>query len=434
MAHTPETRTTFDDWLKYNYKDQVVETVAEQSVLMRELMRRIRTAPFGGKSVSFPVLYNSMGSVGSRAESDALPESLPGNYDLSTVSIYYHNFSICVSGDLIDTTQSNDDAFARAWAQEVMIKQKAFAQHINRQLCSDGNAILCQVDGNASGQTVTVDNMYGLSGYNASPVNGATFITPNMFVQARNSSGTAHDSGLKVTAIATRGAFPSTSAALTVSGTCSSVVDGDYLYTAHSSTQSYDNYGHEMAGIRLLIDDNTVTATVQSISATTYPEWRAQIGYGSTAGTAEALTPSRMMNLLTDIQIKGGKTDFIVTSPAVWHTYGMVADSRNQITNASTYDVMFPSLEFAGIKVYMDPYCVDELFYIDTRSLALFQAGEQGWIQAPNTGLVISQRKGASAAYHEFEAYWNWACSLGVLNRSWNGKLVDISVAVDKLL
>lgn len=432
MAHTPETMTTFTDWLKYKYQDYISETTTTQNITLKYLMPRIKTVPAGGKSVSFPVLYNSMGSVVSLPESDALPHSLPGNYDLATVPQYYHYFAICVSGQLLATSATNEDAFARAWAQEVMIKKRAFDQHFNRQMVGDGNGILAQVDGNANGQELTVDNAAGISGMHDSDINGAKFITPNMYVQAR-ASGTAHDAGLLVTSL-TRGAYSATSAVLTVSGTCSSVVDGDYLYCAATSTASTDAYGHEMPGLRLLIDDNTIAATVQSISATTYPEWRSQIGYGSTAGTAEALTTSRMMNVLTDIQMRGGNVDFIVTSPAVWHTYGNLCDQRNQVFNAKVYDSAYMPLNFNGIPVYMDPYCTDEMYFVDTRALGMYQVGSgPGWLQAPDSGLIMSQRKGASAAYDEFEAYWKWYTTMGITNRSWCGKLNDITVTVDKL-
>jgi hypothetical protein len=429
LAHTLETTSTYGDFLKYRYRDAIIQATPEYSTCLQKIQQKSAKIPFGGKSITFPVTYNSMGSTGSYDEGDVLPVSLPMNIDNAVVPIYYHYFGCAVSGQAISMSEDKESAFARAWAQEILVKMRAFRQNLNRQLCGDGNAILCQVDGSTD-SPITVDNAGGWSGYNSSAVNGARFLTKNMYVQAR-ASGTVHDGGLLITAV-TKGIFPSTSAIITVTGTASSVVDGDYLYTSATSTASTDSYGHEMPGLKLLIDDNTVAATVQSISATNYPEWRAQIGYGATHGTAEALTTLRMMNLMSDIQMDGGgKVDWIITSPAVWNTYGYLADQGNQIMNAKVYDTAWPTLEFNGVEIWQDMYMPDEMFFIDNRSLALYTAGDAGWIE-DSSGAVITQVKGNTAAYDQMEAYWRWYLTLGINNRAWNGKLTDITVSVNK--
>ena len=428
MAHVMETRTTYDDFLKYRYRDAIIQTLPEFSTCMQKIQAKSAHLPFGGKSITFPVRYNSMGGTASLDAGDPLPVSLPGNRDNAVVPIYWHYFGCAVDGQTIATSEDKESAFAQAWAEKVLVGTRAYRQNLNRQMCGDGNAILAQVDGAVAGQDITVDNAGGWSGYNASAYNGDRFFTTNMYIQARNSSGTAHDAGLKVSAV-TLGSDPSTSAILTVVGTCSSVADGDYLYMAASATASNDAYGHEMPGLKLLIDDNTVAVTVQSISATTFPEWRSKIGYGATHGTAEALTTLRMMNLVSKIQVYGGgKTDWIITSPDVWMTYGNLADKGNSIMNAKVYDTAWPTLEFMGVEVWQDPYMPDEMFFIDNRSLAIYQAGEPGWIE-DSKGAVITQVKGNTAAYDQMEAYWRDYKTLGINNRAWCGKLTDITIS-----
>ncbi len=426
MAHTLETISTYGDFLKYEYEDKIIQTTPEYSALMQRIELISRPVGFGGKSITFPILYNSMGSVSSSGEGDILPFSLPGNFDNAVVSIYHHYFGCAVSGVLIRNTEDREGSFARAWAQEIAIKQRAFRQHINRQLCGDGNARLCQRDGAVNGQALTVDNMGGWSGFKASDVNGATFLTKNMYVQTRDSGGTAEDGALLITSISTPAAFPSTSAIITVSGTCSSSADGSYLY-ACAGTDEVDGYGNETPGIKLLVDDGTIADSVQSIASLTYTEWQSHVNYGASPGTTEALTAARMMNIMSKIQIAGGgHADNIFMSPPVFLTYGALADSNNLVTNAKTYDVNYPSLEFAGVPVFQDPFLADEIYFIDNRALAMYQTGPAGWV---DNGSIISQRKGASAAYDEMEAYWVWDMVLGITNRQWCGKMVDITVS-----
>lgn len=431
MANVTTTRTYIDDLLKYVYGPMIVEQSPEQSLFMKKLDTLVPKLGHGGKSFNIAVQYDSKGAATSLGESDYLPASVPGNWDLTTIPFYWHYFTVCVSGQAMATSDDSNEAFAEAAAREIIIKQRAMNQMINRQMCSDGNGILCQVDGAVAGQVITVDNAGGWSGFNNSAVNGHKFISDNMYIQARDSSGTVHDAGLLITSY-TPGAFPTTSATLTVSGTCSSVTDGDYVYQAASSTASNDAYGHEMPGIKLLIDDNTVAATVQSISATDYPEWRSQIGYGATHGTAEALTALRMMNLLSDIQINGaGQTSFIATSPGVWMTYGALADQNNTIMNSATYDLAYPTLNFNGIPVFQDPYLADEMYFVDPSTIAIYQALAPGWIE--EGGSVLHQHRGNTGSKDEFEANWRWYMTLGISNRAKNGKMVDIGVIANKI-
>ena len=435
MAHTPETRSTFDGLLKTVYGPIVRQLTPTQSVLLNFLKTKSGTKSFSGKSVNLGVLYNSQGSAMSVDETDALPVSLPTNHDLTTIPLSYHYFAANVTGQAIAVSDDRVGALAEAWATIIKVRQRAFAQDINRKLCGDGNAILCQQDGSVSGQTITVDNAMGISGQNDSDVNGAKFLSKNMYVQVRDSSGTAEDAGLLITSISTAPAWPSTSAVITVSGTCSSCADGSYLYKAASATASNDAYGHEMNGIDVLIDDAAgSTTSIQSIDCATNGEWGSQVVRGTTPGTAEGLTTNRLMQLYNAISINArGKTDLCVTSPAVWLEYGSMADANNQVMNQATYDTGWPALDWMGKPVYQEPYALDKWYSIDTDVLAMYETGPADFM-SDDKGAVITQRKGASAAYDDYEAYYNWYMLLAIEERAKCGKLVDITVNNNFLL
>jgi len=410
----------------------MIETVPERSVLMQALKPKIANTPWGGKSLTLPVLYQSYGSAVTLAEGDSLPDSLPINIDNTVIPMYYHYFTVATTGQADATSQSDSSGWGSAMAKQIYVKTKAFRQHMNRQMCGDGNAILAQVDGAVNGQIITVDNAGGWSGYANSDVNGARYLTGNMYVQARTSGGSAHDAGLLITSVSTAGAFPSTSAAITVTGTCTSVADGDYIYASATSTASTDSYGHEMPGIKLLVDDGNIAATVQSISSTSYPEWKAKVRYGATRGTAEALTPSRMMGVVNDIVTYGGGTvDFVASSPGVWMTYGELADNTSTIVNPASYDNGWPKLSFMGMDFLQDPDLPDEIFFIDSSALGLYEALPMGWIEHGG-GSILRQVAGESGRKDAMEAVWRWYVSLGITNRQKCGKLEDITVTVNQ--
>ena len=432
MANTNETRTTYADFMKYEYGPKIIETTPERSVLLQALESKTANMPWGGKSLTLPVLYGAMGSTASLGEGDAMPDSTPINIDNTVIPMYWHYMRVSVTGQAEATSQGDRAGWGSAMAKQIYVKTKAFRQQMNREACGDGNARLCQVDGAIASQVITVDNAGGWSGLNNSAVNGARYLSPNMYVQSRDSGGTVEDAGLLITSISTAGAWPSTSAKITVSGTCSSVDDGSFLYAAAGATASVDSYGHEMPGVKLLIDDGNIASTVQSIDSDTYTEWKSKVHYGATRGTAEALTTLRMMGVENDIITYGeGSTDFMITSPGVYMTYGNLCDQTAQVVNPSTYDNGWPTLSFNGRPLFQDPYITDEIFFIDTSALALYEAAPAGWIDTG--GSVIRQTAGASGAIDAQEACWRWYVTLGITDRQKCGKLEDITVVSNQM-
>lgn len=425
MAHTLETITTLTNLLKEIYAPIIEVQTPEKALFLKKLQTVVPTVLHGGKQFNIFVEYDAKGGVGTLAESDTLPISTPSNNDVATVSFNYHYFRVAVTGPVMAVTANNTMAAAEAMTNLIKVRQRAFAQHLNRQCCGDGLAILAQMDGDDDGAgNLTVDNAGGWSGQNNSACNGHKFFSVNQYINGRT-AGTACTSGLLVTAV-TPGAFPSTSAILAVTGTSTDYDDGDYLYAAASATASNDDYGHEMIGVKGLVDDNTVAVTLQGISATTYSEWNSAMGYGATEGTAEALTTIRMMNLHDDVTENGGQTDFIAASPAVWVTYGNISDQNNQIMNATTYDVAWPTLNFNGIQLFKDSYLADNMYFIDTSTIKIYQPMGPGWIDKGGGSI------GQITDKDEFEATWRWYATLGITNRAKNGKMVDITVLANK--
>lgn len=428
-THVPETRTTFTDILKNDFAPAIIQTTAEKSFLLSHLERVAGKVDFGGKGFIIPLEFDNMGSTGARGEDDDLPNSLPGSWTRSTVPIYSNYFSTAVTGLAIETSDQSKYAWAEAWQRDIVVKTRAFRQQLNRQLNGDGDAILAQVDGtpslSSSDYTITLDNAYGVSGQNNSDVNGGKFTTTNMQVDFYTGSSKRDAGAVKITGI-TKGAFPSTSATIVcASGDCDEVADGDYMYVAGA-------YGNEMPGMQVLIDDGTAAATFQSVTIATYPEFASEVGYGSTSGTAEALTTNRMTNLVDDIGVNGGMVDWILTSNAVYLTYGEMARAEGLITNerkiVGPLDTGWTAVEFMGIPIYKDPYCIDNMFFVDSRCIKLHQAGEQGWLTQGGSDIIKQD-----GDKDRWKAYWKWHVTPAMHNRSWCGKLVDISVTSNKL-
>ena len=417
-THTVSTLTTMANLLKQVYNPGIQVATKEQVTLLNLMETRVGKQDYGGSGFRIPLEFNNMGSTGFRAEAGELPDATPGTWAQTVVPCYYGYFTTCVSGQAMAFTDGDKFAWANAWQKELASKTRSWRQHLNRVLNGDGNGILAQVDGSPSGTTITLDNAYGLSGLNNSDVNGGRFISPNMKVDFYTGSTIRDTGGVLITAY-TRGAFPSTSATITVSGTITGVSDGDYMYVAGS-------YGHEAPGMQLLVDDGTEAVTFQSLSTTTYPEWKSHVGYGSTPGTAEAFTDNRFMTLKTEIEDNGGgMVDWGYTSPAVWLSIANTINAERQYVNVEKPDTAYTgdSITKAGVPIYKDSYCVDHLFLVDNRALAIHEAMPAGFIEQMDSGVVY--RYGNT---DQWAANYGWYFAPAVKNRQWLGKMVDIDV------
>ena len=417
--HTNETRTTLSNVLKYRYEGPLRDITPERSKTLNLLQKGLGKSGWGGKSITDALQFNYFGSASAVAEGGTLPASTPVNNNITVIPMKYNYFSVSVTGIAMATTRDTASSFGEAWAMQVFNKMKSHRQHMNRQSLGDGNGYLAQVAEtpslSGSDYTVKLDNAFGISGMNNSVVNGHTFISTNMLVDFYSGSTCRDVGACKITSW-TRGAFPSTEAtAVFVSGDLDSVANGDYMYTEQG-------YGNECMGLRGLIDDDTVASTVQSLSALTYAEWRSQMGYGSTEGTAEPLTSLRMGTLETDIEQAGGNTRFILTSPAVWLTYGDMCNQENLHVNVTTMDNGWKKAEYNGIPIYKDPVMWDEMFWVDTDTIKMYEVAPEGWLDLD--GDIIKQ----TAQKDVWEAYWGWYMNFGTVDRSKNGKLVDITV------
>lgn len=424
MADTPGTRTTLADLLHEYYSDEIHKQIPTRNLFMNQLQTVVPTMSHGGKQFNIHLRYNYGGGTGSKAEGDNLPQATASNIDLSQVSFAYLYFKISLSGQVMVTTQGGSKfAVVEALSEEIDTKTQAYLQHLNRQTCGDGLARLCQAqaDDDAAGN-VNVYRASGWSGFANSDVNGARHLTVNMLIQFRTSGGSVHDAGLLITGI-TPGKFPSTNAILALSGTSTAITAGDYAYVTSSTTASDDNYGHEMPGIKSLIDDSTINSVTQGVNSDTFPEWRSRVQYGETPGTAEALTSLRLNEMATDIEMYSqGNLDFLATSPGVWNTYANLEDQNNTIMNAATFDAAWPSLNYNGKPMFKDPYLADEILFIDGSTIAFYQPGSPGWIDFG--GGSRHQTLDKDQMFATYQHY----LTMGISNRGKNGKMVDISV------
>jgi len=375
-----------------------------------------------------PITFDNWSGFGSRAENAALPLPGKGQYDTAKVQMTFHYQVMQVSMQLLKAAEGDRGAFAPALAQETEAAMRAWLQQMNRMILGDGTAKLFQQDGSYSTRTVSIDNCWAI----ADNLNGDQFVSENLRLNAftgdtlRSSAGDG--AGLITVKSFTRGSGASTSATMTLADTdvTTGLADGDYYCVAGSRGTAGTSL--ECYGIMALIDDGTVNATFQNISTTTRPDFKAWVRYGSTAGTAEPLTRSRMNQVWKDVVGKGGGVvDYLLSGPDTEETYLELADANNFTVNQAKLDIA-PNWEgpaYRGKPILVDPiYPEGRIEFIDRRALCIYNEGSPDWIPG-DVGILQK-----IAGYANYCAEYAWFMQFGIRNRHWVGSLRDISTVI----
>lgn len=430
MAATDTTIISdYSDFMKEFYTPIIYDTLKRKSVFFDEIVTKHDSESIVGNYAIIPVTFDNWSGFGSRSENAALPIAGQGQYDNAKVQLTYHFQVMQISMQLLKASEGDRGAFAPALTQETEAAMRAWLQQMNRMILGNGTGILCQLDGSFSTRTASVDNSWGI----ADDLNGDQFISENLQVNfftgttLRSSAGDG--TGLCTIKSYTRGSGASTSATITLIDTdvTTGLADGDYMYVAGNKANGAST-SKECWGLMALIDDGTLNGTFQNISTTDRPDWKAFVRYGSTAGTAEPLTRSRMNQVWKDVTSKGGgNIDYLFCGLDTEETYLELADANNFTVNQTSLDVApnWSGPSFRGKPILTDPiYPEGRIEFIDRRALAIYKQGSPDWIPG-DVGILQKV-----AGYANYCAEYAWFMQFGIRNRHWVGSLRDISTVI----
>lgn len=420
----------YSDWMKEYYTNQTHKARKRQNVFLDDEVIKISSDNVVGKYALIPVEFISYAGVGSRDENQSLPTPVEGNYDSAKAELTYTYASMQFSGQLQELAVTDPGAFADGVGKYMDTLMDAWNFDINRQILGDATGYLCMNDGGWATRTADVDNAWGI----ADDANGDLLLSPGMMLNAFNSDDTKRSSAgdgsgnMQIKSM-TRGSG-STEATITLIDTdvTTGVVDDDYFIRAGNKADgSSDTY--EASGLRLMVDDGTLATTYENISTDTQEDWKALVHYGSTPGTAEPLTRTRMMRLLKQLKIvSGANPDFIFCGLETQTTYEELADSFKIVHDWKALDAAgnWSGPTFNNLPIIADPiYPEGRMEFIDRDVVRIYQTRDPHWID----GDIGYFQKVAS--YDNWRAEYKWYWQFVCTNRSRMGSLRDITTVFE---
>ncbi len=223
----------------------------------------------------------------------------------------------------------------------------------------------------------------------------------------------------------------------TVTGTHSSdtIVDGDVLYM-HDSYVSSSTIAtsYFWNGIETLIGDTDTafgTALTTGFDRDTQSFASACCKYGTSAGTAEALTLGRMRSVVDSIDVNWGRSypTIIYTDPGSLNAYNELLTNKQAPTiNMPTEDGWPEAVAFVWngkkMRVVSSRLAAPEtMYFINPSTFLRYVGGDTGWDTFAGTFQKV-------ASYQMFERIYRGWGNLVCVNFKANGALHDITAVV----
>ena len=296
VTDTMQDTTNFAEAMKIRYAKKISDTINRKVVLHGYLMKTKES--WTGKHHETPVYLRSANSVGSRNEGGTLPSGAPDVYQSSKINNAYNYVVMKVTN--IGDAETADQAGAWANMKTAQLKNRAkdITDSINRQLWWGSEGILAEVKSVAGAGPYDVT----IAGYGDTLANDAGYApdTTKFLKTGLRVSWGQYDGGVQFahdTTVVADGhgyvsgvtkADPYNVCEITVTAGNAPAAD-DIIVIGNGLSEATNSFNKEMTGLRQCVDDGT--GSFQDISATTYPEWKAQVFESPAgAGTERPLT------------------------------------------------------------------------------------------------------------------------------------------------
>lgn len=389
-----QTFSGFDPVLKTVFEGKLREIINRRCWALAVLGKSPRS--YEGRQVTYPVNLRRNPAVGARADGGTLMGRGSQTYDDTAITVKYMYLRGGLTGPTIRAVKSQKGGFASALAAEFNLAIKDFRKELNFLAWGDGTGTRCTIDATASSATQTA-----ASAGQATPDVGAAgtrYLREGMAVligtAAEIAAGTAETA--TIDSITDHDTF-----VLTAS---KSLVSADLVVEGDASGNSYNNVPMGLLGI---IDDDT--GTFQSISRSTYGNWRGTVL--ANAGTLRAFSDELLQRAFDYVSRRTGSTiDTLVMDPSIRR---MVLDQiiPDRRYADRKFDKGWSYLSYdAGdgeVRIYADTDCpFNRIFGIDSSTIQVY---EQTPIHfADDDGHILRVVSNTDAWEYLLRADMNW--------------------------
>lgn len=380
MAAT--TMTTISNVVKEVLLPAIVDQL-NNLMLFRNVMRKSRKVNKVGRNYQANVALRVKRpqGIGVRAAGGTLPTAKTTGYLTTTVTLT-RNYGR-LSFDRPTLKSGNLDSIAEALNTDMDGLVEAFSLDEMRQMMLDGSGAMCQIETTgATGTTFVVDD--------------ARYLEDGMVIDSytAKSGGSQNINSVEIT---------------TVDYNTNTVVLPSCTWGTSDYVFREDNRGIEANGLGSIVDDGTGTVTLQGLSRSSYPKWKANL----VSGAAGAMSIDMLLQAYnTGVKVGGKEPNFICSDLDSQRMYAALLSPTVRHTNTLALKGGFEGLQFNGggkaIGWFVDPRLPSgSTWFLHTPSFVIFEMGEAEWVD--DDGAVLSRLADKDEVECYLAHYWQLA-------------------------
>jgi hypothetical protein len=307
--------TFASDALKLVYGD-LHEQLAEKTPALDFIEASSQHITQNGKEVIFDTHIGRNQGIGARGVREKLPTA--GAQKYKQAHLYLKNLygAIEVDGQLFEQAADNYNSFINVVDNEIKGLKRDLSRDLNRQIYGDGTGTLAVVKTTDSSADPVVD------------FDDVHWLEPDMVVDLL--AGTDLVDGTPTVLYAGIVILSVDESAKTVTfNTNVAVTAGDIIVRASNTTNSFNK---ELTGLGAIVASGN---SLHGIDGATTAVWNSTVKTLGSAGTPGSLTELALINLVQDVDKKGGDIDVFLASPGVYNAYWNLLQGMRQFTNGA---------------------------------------------------------------------------------------------------
>lgn len=391
------TLTTVNAISKDVYGPRIEDQLENEVVLLKRIEKTSQgtSSEQGGKFATFPLHVRRNSGISYRNELEQLANAGQQGYVSVRVPLRYGYGRVHLSGQTMDLVNENFQAFSSAITEEMEGLKNDILKDTNRILWGDGTGVLAVVDtDHAAVNTFSV----------GTDADAVKYLDLDMMIDITNAAGAVQAANRKITAIdETNGDF-------TFDGAAVDPAIGWLIVRT-------GNYGREPNGLANIVSD---TATLHQLAPGTEPLWKSRVD--STGG---ALSEAKMITMMDQLRMKGGRPTAIFASLGVRRAYFNLLTTQRRFTGSKDFEGGFTGLTFSydtDVPVVTD---VDapkgKMWFVDEAKFKVYR--RKPWYFEDKDGSIWKWVKDYDAWEAMMKQYWEVA----VTRRNTSGVMTGIT-------
>lgn len=383
---------TISGILKRVYSPEKIEDQQNRQYMTWSKIKKAPGRPAGLGFFGSVLLSGNQEGLGSQNELESLRQSGSQRAQQYVITPKILTDTIQFSGLSLEVAKSNDEAFANNLTFQMEESMTDAFKELNGQLFRDGQGVIARVAAIAApGATVLT-------------FNSVQYIKQNMQIDIFDA---ATNTVLQVSGDQIVDINIVTNQVTVATPIPVGLAVNDFVYRTRVHTGAPTD-GKELAGLRLAVDDGTISATYESIPRTgvgAQPNWR---GIVVNAGAVN-LSNDLLQRTIMRMKVAGSaEPDMLVAHPQQTRKYLDVVTPLKRFDKTGNLDSGYTKLEWNGRPWMEDTDCpTDSVYYINTNYFRKYEV--RGLALDDQNGQVLKWNPG----FDGFIAYLKYYGNLG---------------------